>query len=239
MNSQAKPETETVYTSGHYLRENPTWHVEDSPWKAGQILRMLRRNNLTPTTMCEVGCGAGEILAQLQQRMSQPCTLYGYEISPQAFELCQQRANEHLHFKLQDILTDHDVFFDIILIMDVIEHLEDYFGFMRGIHPKSTYKIFNIPLDISLQSVLRVQPITRKRTSVGHIHYFTKEIALDAVKDAGYEIRDYFYAAGDLDLPAASLKNALAKLPRKVVFTFNQDLAARVMGGFSLMILAK
>ncbi|HVB75218.1 MAG TPA: hypothetical protein VNE38_16830 [Ktedonobacteraceae bacterium] len=32
---------EEVYTSGEYLEKNPTWHVEESPWKAKQIMRML------------------------------------------------------------------------------------------------------------------------------------------------------------------------------------------------------
>jgi ubiquinone/menaquinone biosynthesis C-methylase UbiE len=55
-----------IYTNGDYIKKNPTWHVENSAWKAEQILTMLSKHNLTPQTICEVGCGAGEILAQLQ-----------------------------------------------------------------------------------------------------------------------------------------------------------------------------
>lgn len=32
---------EQLYTSGEYLEKNPTWHVEESPWKAKQVIRML------------------------------------------------------------------------------------------------------------------------------------------------------------------------------------------------------
>src|SRR5574342_1191152 len=92
-----------LYTNGHYAEKNPGWHVEESPWKAQQILRMLARHDLSPRTIGEVGCGAGEVLRQLQVRMDPACELWGYDISPYALELCQSRANARLHFKLADL----------------------------------------------------------------------------------------------------------------------------------------
>ncbi len=35
----------------NYLQANPTWHIEDSPWKATQILKMLDRNKLQPKSV--------------------------------------------------------------------------------------------------------------------------------------------------------------------------------------------
>ena len=84
---------EETYTSGDYMEKNPTWHVEESPWKAKQILRMLARNHLAPTTICEAGSGAGEVLRQLQQNMTEECIFWGYNISPQAFELWYSPTN--------------------------------------------------------------------------------------------------------------------------------------------------
>ncbi|HEY7127267.1 MAG TPA: hypothetical protein VH540_25265, partial [Ktedonobacterales bacterium] len=60
---------QTLYTSGSYLEKNPSWHVEESPWKAAQVLRMLARHQLHPRTIGEVGCGVGEVLKQLQEQM--------------------------------------------------------------------------------------------------------------------------------------------------------------------------
>lgn len=230
---------EEMYTHSDYLRKNPTWHVEDSAWKAKQIVRMMKRNNIVPKTICEVGCGAGEILRQLQHNMNKECMFWGYEISPQAFELCQKRANERLHFELGDILQEKDAFFDLILLIDLIEHLEDYFSFLREIKPRSQYKILHIPLDVSVQTVLRSSPIMEVRELVGHIHYFTKEIALQILKDVGYEILDYFYTTGSIELPAQSIKSYIARLPRKLLFAIHKDLAVRIMGRYSLMVLAK
>lgn len=228
-----------MYLDGSYLKKNPTWHIEDSEWKAKQIIRMIDRNSLRPKTICEVGCGGGEILKQLQQRMDRECTFYGYEISPQAYELCRKRSNERLRFKLRDILQETDVFFELILVIDLIEHLEDYFSFLREIRLKSKYKILHIPLDLSVQSVIRRSKLTQVRESVAHIHYFTKEIVFHILEDTDYEILDYFYTAKSIELPAMSVKRTIARLPRKLLFRIHQDSAARFMGGFSLMILAK
>jgi len=224
-----------TYTQGDYLTKNPSWHVEDSPWKAEQIVRMMRRNRLTPKTICEVGCGAGEILRQLQQRLDKECLFWGYEISPQAFALCKQRANERLRFEPRDILQDKDAFFDLLLLIDLIEHLEDYFGFLRGVKPKSAYKILHIPLDLSVQMVLRGSPIMRTRESVGHLHYFSKEIALAILIDVGYEVLDWFY----VELPLKSINRYIACAPRRLFFAIHEDWAVRIMGGYSLMVLAQ
>jgi len=230
---------EKMYVDGGYLEKNPGWHVEESAWKAQQIDRMLKRHHLEPATICEVGCGAGEVLKRLQDKMDDSCELWGYDISPQALELCAPKANERLHFKLADIRQEQDVFTDLLLLMDVIEHLEDYFSFLRALQPKSHYKILHIPLDLSAQTVLRYRGLLHVREAYGHIHYFTKEVALRMLQDIGYEVLDYFYTARSIDLPTELPGRRVLGLPRKLLFTINQDLATHVLGGFSLLALAK
>jgi 2-polyprenyl-3-methyl-5-hydroxy-6-metoxy-1,4-benzoquinol methylase len=121
-------------------------------------------------TICEVGCGAGEVLKQLQQRLTNECDLLGCDISPQAIELCKSRANERLRFLLGDVIQMPERFFDLILVLDVIEHVEDYFTLLRNIKERALYKIFQIPLDLSVQTVLRATPLSRDRQRFGHIH---------------------------------------------------------------------
>lgn len=233
---------EELYTSGEYLEKWPSWHIEISPWQAGQITRMLQRNQLTPKTICEVGCGAGEILKQLQARLSEESTFWGYEISPQAIQICQERANDRLHFKLADFTQEKDAYFDLILLIDVIEHIEDYFSFLRAIKPKSLHKIFHIPLDMVAKTIAQGRLI-KVLEEHGHIHYFTKDIALQILKDVGFEVLDYFYTTPSIDLPTkeskGELRRQLMKLPRKLLFSLNSDLAARTLGGYSLMVLTR
>jgi hypothetical protein len=65
------------------------------------------------------------------------------------------------------------------------------------------------------------------------------EIALAALKDTGYEVVDHFYTSSSLDTPNLNWKARLMKLPRKLLFALHQDLAVRILGGYSLMVLAK
>ena len=229
---------DNIYTSGRYLETNPTWHIEESSWKVHHILSMMKRHHLTPHTICEIGCGAGEVLRLLQERMSETCTFWGYDISPQALAMCQPKTDERLHFKLMDITQEPGVSFDLSLVLDVIEHLEDYFSFLRDIKSKSTYKLFHIPLEISIQSVLRGETFIRNRHIHGHLHYYTKETALQTLEDLGYEILDYSYSP-EFEMNTRLFYTNLMKLPRRVFFSLQKDLAVRALGGFRLLVLAK
>jgi len=227
-----------IYQTGEYVAKNPTYHVEDSAWKADEVLKLIRKQSLTPQTVCEVGCGAGEILRQLQLSLNADTQFFGYEISPQAFALCRERENERLHFLCEDLIAAETRRFDLLLCLDVFEHVEDYLGFLRGLRGKAAHKIFHIPLDLSVQWVWRSGPIMRQREQAGHLHYFTKETALGTLHDAGYEVVDWCYTAGAIANPR-SVKAKLASWPRRVLFALNQDLVVRILGGYSLLVLAR
>lgn len=226
-----------IYEDGTYLNLNRSWHQEDSPWKAQQILKMIRRNSLVPVTLCEVGCGAGEVLNQLAENIEN-AGFYGYDISPQAISICEKKSRDNLSFYLKDVFQEESLF-DVVMAIDVFEHVEDYFGFLRKLKLKGDYKIFHIPLDLSVQTVLRSSPILRGRRTVGHLHYFTKETALETLKDTGYEILDYFYTSEALDLPNRGWKRKLLSWPRRLSYAISQDMAVRILGGWSLLVLAK
>ena len=226
------------YTSGEYLNQYPTWHEEDSPHKVRQILKMLKRNNLNAKTYCEVGSGAGEILKLLQQELPEDCHLWGYDISPQAFEISKPKSNARLQFKVKDFLEEENVYFDVILLIDLIEHLEDYYGFLRKIKSKSDYKILHIPIDLYVLRVLLGGYLMRVRKRGGHLHYFNKEIALVILKDTGYEVLDFFYTPCH-ETPIKNRKAYFIRPLRRFFCRINQDLTTNILGGFSLMVLAK
>src|SRR6476646_1992576 len=132
---------ENIYRTGEYVERNPTYHVEDSAWKAAQILQMIRKHELNPRTVCEIGCGAGEILRVLQQEMPTTTQFFGYEISPQAFALCKERSNDRLQFHCEDLLASRAADFDLLLCIDVFEHVPDYLGFLKALRGKARDKI--------------------------------------------------------------------------------------------------
>lgn len=225
-----------IYQDGTYLKNNQAWHAEDSSWKAKHITTILHNNNVNPRNICEVGCGAGEILKQLSG-IYKNTDFVGYELSPQAFKLCKERESERIKYYLENIF-EQNAFYEVLLCIDVFEHVEDYMGFLKALKTKSTFKIFHIPLDVSVLAVLRLAMISA-RQRVGHLHYFTRETALATLEDCGYEIVDSFYTTSFFDFPPKTLKAKVARWPRKIVFDMSPDLGVRLLGGCSLLVLAK
>jgi len=228
-----------MYTTNEYLEKNPTWDIEHSSWKAEHILDILERNDVQLSSICEVGCGAGEILNQLHMQMVENITFTGYEISPDAYKLCEPRIKDRLNYKLADLLEDESVFFDLVMAIDVIEHIEDYYGFLRKLKEKANFFVFNIPLEMCVVNVLKVSHLLRTREQYGHIHYFEKETLLSTLKDTGYDVIDYCYVPTTLAFPSKRITTKLLRLPRKLAYKYNSDSLIKIIGGFALMVLAK
>jgi hypothetical protein len=228
----------TIYSDGTYLANNPGWHADDSAWKAGHIARLLEKNWIAPRTLCEIGCGAGEVLCSLSTRLDPSARLIGYDISPSAFAICSRKSSERVTFRLANLL-DTDERYDVAMAIDVFEHVEDYFGFLRKLRAKADYKVFHIPLELSAQEVLRGRPLIEARRKVGHIHHFSKDTALATLEDCGYTVIEHFYTAWCSELPTQGWKSALLKWPRAALFRLKPDLAVRALGGYSLMVLAR
>lgn len=228
-----------IYISSEYLQRNPTWHEEDSPWKALQIWKLLSRNQLQPETVAEIGCGAGGVLGALASKISGGAAFHGFDVSPQAIQLAQRHVKPGLTFSCEDGL-DSPQKFDLLLVIDVVEHVRDYLGFMEKCRTKARHTIFHIPLDIHVSSVLRAGFVGGRRT-VGHLHYFSAESALDTVEDTGYKVIDYIYTDGGVALADLhpSLRRSIANIPRRIVGFFSPKLSARWFGGYSLLILAE
>jgi SAM-dependent methyltransferase len=228
----------TDYVDGTYLQQNPEWHVPDSAWKVQQILNILHRNQIAPMTVYDVGCGAGEVLRLLQQNLGPSCEFWGTDISPQAIDLARERTNGRLHFGLWKTRPWAGRFFDLVMVIDVLAHVEDYRGFLREIKSQGAYKLIHVPLDISVQHLLREKAMVHRRKLHPHLHYFSKPTAMFALHDLGYEIIDWCYTPRLIDIPD-HVWGKMLKLPRKLLFGINQDLAVTLLGGFSLMVLAK
>lgn len=230
---------ENMYTDGTYLKNVPNWHQEEANWKASKVVDVIKRNNLHPSSICEVGCGSGEVLRILSEELAGDKIYDGYDISPQAIEICSNKARENLRFYLKDLTETKEAKYDIVLALDVVEHIEDYYGFLRKLRHKGKYKIFHIPLAYCVKGVLCMSQIIDDRKRYGHIHCFSKDTALSTLEDVGYKILEYTYIGKRVERSNLGWQSNLLKIPRKLLFTMNQDFAVKILGGYSISILAE
>ncbi|MFC3714025.1 class I SAM-dependent methyltransferase [Sphingoaurantiacus capsulatus] len=226
------------YTDGQYLAQTGNWHEDDARWKARHILSLIGGAGLAPHSVVDIGCGTGGVLANLQSMMSQEVEFTGYEIAAPAFAVAEARSNPHLRFINGSALEDDAApLYDLAIVMDVFEHVPDYLGFIAGIRRLAKAFVFHVPLDISIRSLINEWPMEARRT-VGHIHYFTTPTAKATIAESGYRIDRAFHTHAIMHPPPQGWKMKLRRWPHKLLFSYNTDLCAKVLGGCSLMVLA-
>lgn len=226
------------YVDGRYLAGHEDWHAGRSEWKAAQVERMLERNRLEPSSILDVGCGAGRALNVLAaHRPGARCV--GVDPSGEAIALTDRGELEpNVTLEVRD-LADIDETFDVALALDVFEHVEDYIGFLRALGQIARWSVFHIPLDMSAHNVVRRGALDAKRNAVGHLHYFNRATALATLREVGYDVEDDFYTASHFEGPQRGARDRLRAWPRRLFFRVDPDLAVATLGGYSLCVLAR
>src|SRR5690606_10341953 len=124
------------YTDGAYLEQVADWHAADAKWKAGKVNALIERHRLAPASVCDVGCGAGEVLAHLRAGLGKGVRHAGFDISPQAIALAKAKEATNLTFHQLDFVRDTSEVFDLVLLLDVFEHVPDYLSFLNQLRSR-------------------------------------------------------------------------------------------------------
>jgi len=226
------------YLNGDYVARNPTWDSEDAPWKVRLIAELLRAHGLAPASVAEVGCGAGGVLAGLRHHLPE-AALHGFDISPDAARFWPEHGPARVEFTTGDFLQLGRPLYDLILLVDVVEHVTDPHGFLTAIRNRATHFVLHFPLDLSASSVMRESPLLASRARVGHIHYFTKGLALALLRECGFDVVHAQYTGAAYSAPQRTLKTLLAALPRRIACALGKDWGVRLLGGETLLVLAR
>ena len=226
-----------IYNNKTYLNQNPTWHQEDSAFKAGFIHSILSSNKITYNSVCEAGCGSGEVLVQLKKLNSSNAIQYtGFDISKEAIAMALKKEEPNLKFELKDITASDDKSaFDVLLVIDVIEHLQNYFSFLQSASKKSKYTVFHIPLDMFVWSLFREQMLIESKERVGHIHNFSEDFILSVLKDCGYKIIAKQYT--EPDYRSSSFKQSVVNSMKQMLFAISPRFCTKTLGGYSVLVL--
>ncbi len=231
--------SDQFYTSGRYYECNPDWHQEGSGYKAQLAGALIRQFQMAADTITEVGCGAGAVLLELSKQFPE-AVLRGYDISPHAIRIASRNTSPRLNFFLADYNSSPEHKSDIILVLDVLEHIDDVYSFLRKLRGRGENFIFHIPLDMSCRTLLKPHTLLQQRTTVGHIHYFTEETALWMLADTGFEIKHFIYTKPEVDLiKPRSFRQWVKKLLRRISYGINRKLSVKLWGNYSMMIFAK
>lgn len=227
------------YLNSEYLQANPQWHAEDAPWKALNVRDILTRSGINPNTLCEVGCGSGQVLFELT-KLYPKTYFHGFDISPDASQLWTKTRSERLEFYHADFLiSDHKQHYGVLMLLDVLEHVPNPWEFLQGLRKRADYFVFHFPLEFTAINALRRGVLSDARKKVGHIHYFNDELAVCLLQECGFEVMDSFFTRAYMTAPNRSFRSKIASLPRGILGSVNSSFSSRLLGGDTLMVLAR
>jgi SAM-dependent methyltransferase len=228
----------TEYLDGSYLSKNPNWHEEDAPYKLDLINRVISNNSIELGKIADVGCGSGLIAELIAQKYPQS-RVNGFEFSHDATVLWSKRLKLENLKLINGSFFDQDEVFDLVTCLDVFEHVEDYYGFLRQLRVRGKHFLFKVPLDMAVLKLL-TPALKNAREGVGHIQYFNDYTCIETLKDTGYEIEDAFLSPGFLvDARPKGLLQYIVFLMRTASMAFGHKFAARMFGGYCMVVLAK
>ncbi|MFN7986213.1 MAG: class I SAM-dependent methyltransferase [Thermoanaerobaculia bacterium] len=108
---------DAVYDKDYYLNV-----VDKAAAASAEVIADSISVDLRPTTVIDVGCGAGALLVALRGRGA---TVAGLEYSAAGLEICRERNLDVRRFDLERDVFDSGESFDVAVSMEVAEHLPE------------------------------------------------------------------------------------------------------------------
>jgi SAM-dependent methyltransferase len=195
----ATDKSQSVTGRDHYaaiydrdLEAEARWLQMGAGGKTDSIGLFLRRNNITPKSILELGCGTGEIVKECQRRgYGESYTAVDY--SEKAISYLQAHST-NINVMAADIAsTDFAIngHFDVVILSHVLEHLEHPDEFLKALRRIDfTYVIAEVPLEDLLISRLKSHVKDRTKNPAGHVQFFTGSTFRKLLTDAGFKILD-------------------------------------------------
>jgi len=161
------------------------WAIWDDMKTYGPVSRHVRRlifkllKDIPFASALDVGCGVGTLLAEIKTR--HPDTrLAGIEYVESGLQVARERLPE-AEFKILDLSKGHLAEkFELVLCIDVLEHIEDDLAAMRNLAAMTgKYLLVVVPLG-PLFEVEKVR--------VGHVHGYSLKEFDGKLNQAGFKV---------------------------------------------------
>ena len=145
-----------IYTTGEYILNNPTLDIEDTPWKLEKIFpaldNFIQDDVAKEIKLLDVGGGAGLILKGVSDYLREEnieVKKYALDLSMEMLQR-QKDNNPDLEAVYKGNIERtpfNNKEFDLVLMVDVLEHVPDTSAALKELSRISKYVIFKVPLE--------------------------------------------------------------------------------------------
>jgi len=161
------------------------WRAIGARSKAAHVVRLCDEAGVAPSTIVDIGCGDGAVMAELAQR---GWTVDGFELAENAARAARERG---IARKVETFDGEHVPAaaseYDLALLSHVLEHVPDPLPLLKEAARVGRWVLVEVPLEDN-RSARR--PAKRKLSEeAGHLHAFSRADVLGLVREAGLEAR--------------------------------------------------
>jgi SAM-dependent methyltransferase len=247
-----------LYLTDKYVAKNPDLHQNDSPWKVSKLLpfidTFIKHNTNGEISILDVGGGAGLILKALTEYIEQKtCVkvkMYSADLSGYMLKIQRQQNVSICGLLKSDVqsMPFLDKQFDLVLMVDVIEHIPKPEFALKELKRISRYVLFNVPLEnnfiLNISNLARNGAVRLERiASIGHINvYCYRKFRLESDKYLGdmvqYSLVDLYDLYHHTHTGLNSAKSKVIFGVSNVVFKFSKLTCVSFFGG-SMVALVK
>jgi cyclopropane fatty-acyl-phospholipid synthase-like methyltransferase len=172
-----------IYNDNSYLEKNPSLHTEDSKFKFQNIKRFLSsievKNNRIK--ILDIGGGAGiigKLVLEYFQESGIVVSFHSLDLSTQMLKI-QLKNNPQIKKIINCSINECPKSnYDLVLMIDVIEHIEGKEDSAKILNKLGKNIIYNIPIEINFFDILKYlksffRYYKRQKKRWGHIHFFS------------------------------------------------------------------
>jgi 2-polyprenyl-3-methyl-5-hydroxy-6-metoxy-1,4-benzoquinol methylase len=118
--------------------------LETLEWKIPNLALVIPPS-FSAQKVAEVGCFNGHLIANIAINGHQNFLRYGYDVNKYAID-CGKKLYKNVNFSYQDIFEAEENF-DLLILSDIIEHIEDDQSFLHDCSRFSKNILINLPLE--------------------------------------------------------------------------------------------
>lgn len=165
------------------------WRQLSARGKGDHVFSLCSEAGLSPSSVAEIGCGDGALLAELGAR-GLSGELHGFEVSEEAARLARSRGVPGLaEVTVYDgsSLPADDGAFDLAILSHVLEHVPDPAAVLREAARVARFVVVEVPLEANL-SARRAQK-RAGAAEIGHLQALDRAAVRSMVASAGLAVR--------------------------------------------------
>lgn len=224
-----------------YIKNNPDLGSKDIATKVRAIEAIINKDKIKLDSILDIGCGSGAILMNLlsDYQIKKAC---GIDISETMINTAIKKdLCKAARWIRSDIFDGDFRDYDLVLAIDIIEHIENDSILLKTIIKWGDYFVFKVPIEdnhvVNLIKFLSFGIIDSSKSTekkYGHVHHYSEQAFTELVKNSGYEILQKNY----MHLPKRHvLFWEIIRLFVMPVWLISKKSYIRINGGFLVLLL--